>query len=147
MTMNQVADGPGGSIAADVEFLRKMAQSFPNILHKDNKTSKTAEQPADQYFEFPLGARFSAPSREVGLSMRDMVSCSLHEHGVAVVELGFEDEKSQFLLEVVKQMNFEPDSHSSTTGALVSKRSIPCMLGFLVLLQRLTACACIHSGT
>ncbi|KAK8000675.1 hypothetical protein PG990_013275 [Apiospora arundinis] len=117
MAMNNAAEGPGNSIAADVEFLRKMVQSFPNILHAE-KAKNAEQQPADQYFEFPLGARFTAPTHEVGLSMRDMVSCSLHEHGVAVVELGFEDEKSQFLLELVKQMNFEPDSHSSTTGAL-----------------------------
>lgn len=102
-----------------------MVQSFPNILHKDNTETAAPQQPADQYFEFPLGARFSAPTREAGLSMRDMVSCSLHEHGVAAIELGFEDEKSQFLLELVKQMNFEPDSHSSTTGALVSDSRLP----------------------
>ncbi|KAK6821253.1 hypothetical protein PG987_015653 [Apiospora arundinis] len=119
MAMNNAAEVPGNSIAADVKFLRKMVQSFPNILHTE-KAKNAEKQPADQYFEFPLGARFTAPTHEVGLSMRDMVSCSLHEHGVAVVELGFEDEKSQFLLELVKQMNFEPDSHSSTTGALLT---------------------------
>ncbi|KAK8061644.1 hypothetical protein PG994_008010 [Apiospora phragmitis] len=117
MTMDCAAEGPGSS--GDAEFLRKMVLSFPNILHQDKANlSEQQQQPADQYFEFPLGARFSAPTREVGLSMRDMVSCSLLEHGVAAIELGFEDEKSDFLVELVKQMNFEADSHSSTQGPL-----------------------------
>ncbi|KAK8043432.1 hypothetical protein PG993_005862 [Apiospora rasikravindrae] len=117
MTMDHSPGASEGGLG-EAEFFRKMVQSFPNILHKHNTKTLDQEQPPDQYFEFPLGARFSAPTRDVGLSMRDMVSCSLHQHGVAAIELGFEDEKSQFLLELVKQMNFEPDSHSSTQGAL-----------------------------
>ncbi|KAJ7344079.1 hypothetical protein DFH08DRAFT_781508 [Mycena albidolilacea] len=72
----------------------------------------------EKYFQLPLGTRFTAPSRELGLKMKEGFALALQENGVAVIELGFQDPKSDFMLELVEAMGCVPDTHSHTQGAL-----------------------------
>jgi hypothetical protein len=74
----------------------------------------------EKYFQLPLGTRFTVPSRDLGLKMKEGFALALQENGVAVIELGFQDPKSDFMLELVEAMGRVPDTHSHTQGALVS---------------------------
>lgn len=100
---------------ADHQWLQSLVKKIPLVL--DVPTPKTAEP--DQYFQLPLGTHFRAPSREMGWEMAKSFGHALREHGLAVIELGFEDPKSSFILEVIEAMGCSADSHSSTQGALV----------------------------
>lgn len=51
--------------------------------------------------------------------MKDAYALALREYGLIAIELGFDDPKSHFMLEVVEAMGCKPDTHSSTEGALV----------------------------
>ncbi|KAJ7754672.1 hypothetical protein DFH07DRAFT_723207, partial [Mycena maculata] len=69
-------------------------------------------------FQLPPGTRFTAPSREWGLEMKKSFTHALQDTGLVVVELGFADPKSHFMLELIEAMGYTPDTHSSTHGAL-----------------------------
>ncbi|KAF8169837.1 hypothetical protein K438DRAFT_1433412, partial [Mycena galopus ATCC 62051] len=69
-------------------------------------------------FQLPPVTRFTAPSRVLGLKIKEGVALALQENGVAVIELGFQDPKSEFMLELVEAMGCVPDIHSHTQGAL-----------------------------
>ncbi|KAJ7221789.1 hypothetical protein B0H12DRAFT_1193712 [Mycena haematopus] len=97
----------------DYQFLRDLVKSIPLVLHKPVLDVKE-----EKYFELPLGTLFKAPSRELGLQMKEAFALALREKGLAVIELGFDDPKSHFLLELVEAMGCVPDTHSSTQGAL-----------------------------
>jgi len=98
-------------IGVELEHLRNMLKSVPYIFEKPT-------QPEVGEFKFPLGTLFRAPSREIGLSMKDAYAYALREHGIAGIELGFEDPDSQFILDLVEAVGCTPDTHSSTQGAL-----------------------------
>lgn len=100
----------------DQQWLQSLVKKIPLVL--DVAPPKTADP--DQYFQLPLGTHFRAPSREIGWDMAKPFGHALREHGLAVIELGFEDPKSNFILEVIEAMGCSADSHSSTQGALVS---------------------------
>ena len=76
-------------------------------------------EPEPEEFRFPLATLFKAPDRGIGLAMKDTYAIALREHGIAGIELGFEDPNSQFMLDLVEAMGCEPDSHSGSQGALV----------------------------
>ena len=112
-TLNARPDGD--QIRQELKYLRSITRDIPYIL----------EQPTDskpKEFSFPLGTVFKAPSREIGLDMKRMYARGLREHGIAGIELGFEDPHSQFILELVEAMGCNPDTHSSTQGALVRRK-------------------------
>ncbi|KAI0485358.1 hypothetical protein GGR56DRAFT_617778 [Xylariaceae sp. FL0804] len=50
--------------------------------------------------------------------MRRSYAHALREHGLAVIELGFRDPDSDFIVQVVEAMGCEPDSHSGNHGPL-----------------------------
>ncbi|GFF23632.1 hypothetical protein IFM61606_08887 [Aspergillus udagawae] len=91
-------------------FLQNLVRKSPLFLHA---SKRKAEE-----FQFPLGTTFKAPSREIGLEMKDTFAQALREYGIIAVELGFSDPQSQFMLQVVEAMGCSPDTHSSTQGAL-----------------------------
>ncbi|KAJ6494294.1 hypothetical protein C8R45DRAFT_824738 [Mycena sanguinolenta] len=97
----------------DNEFMRNLVKSIPLVLHKP-----VLDVEEEQYFELPLGTRFAAPNRELGLQMKEAFSLALREKGVAIIELGFDDPKSDFMLELVEAMGCVADTHSSNQGAL-----------------------------
>jgi hypothetical protein len=97
--------------AQEFIFLQNQIRKSPLFLH--------ASKHKAEEFQFPLGTTFKAPSREIGLEMKDAFAQALREYGILAVELGFSDPKSQFMLEVVEAMGCSPDTHSSTQGALV----------------------------
>jgi hypothetical protein len=101
-------------LAPDYQFLRNLVKSIPLVLHRPVPETK------EKYFRLPLGTRFTAPSRELGLQMKHSFAHALLEKGLVVIELGFGDPKSHFMLELVEAMGCVPDMHSSTQGALVS---------------------------
>ena len=94
-----------------LNYLRKIASNNPFI------TEKGAPREASE-FEFPLGSAFKAPNPHVGLAMSKMYADALREYGICGIELGWSDPDSQFILDVVNKMGCQPDTHSSTQGAL-----------------------------
>ncbi|GFF95062.1 conserved hypothetical protein [Aspergillus lentulus] len=94
----------------EIAFLQNLVRKSPLFLHASRNKAEE--------FRFPLGTTFKAPSREIGLDMKDAFAQALKEYGIVAVELGFSDPKSQFMLEVVEAMGCSPDTHSSTQGAL-----------------------------
>lgn len=102
------------ALLPDYNFLRSLVKTNPLVL--DRPVPSTEEQ----YFQLPLGTLFAAPSRELGLQMKETFALALKEKGLVIIELGFEDPESQFMLELVEAMGCVPDTHSSTQGALVS---------------------------
>ncbi|KAJ7108146.1 hypothetical protein C8R44DRAFT_884912 [Mycena epipterygia] len=100
------------SLLPDYQFLRKLVKSIPLVLDRHVPES------VEKYFQLPLGTRFTAPSRQLGLQMKKSFAHALQEKGLVVIELGFDDPKSQFMLEIVEAMGCVPDTHSSTQGAL-----------------------------
>lgn len=94
-----------------LNYLRKIATANPFITEK-------GAPPEVSEFEFPLATLFKAPNREVGLAMTKMYAHALREHGICGIEMGWPDPDSQFMLDVVKRMGCNPDTHSSTQGAL-----------------------------
>ncbi|KAL1628556.1 hypothetical protein SLS56_005788 [Neofusicoccum ribis] len=97
----------------DYQYLRNLVKSIPIVL--DKPAPRLTEE---KYFQLPLGTRFKAPTRELGLDMNASFAHAIREHGLAVIELGFDDPKSHFMLELVEAMGCTPDTHSSTQGAL-----------------------------
>ncbi|MCJ1351199.1 MAG: hypothetical protein MMC33_001181 [Icmadophila ericetorum] len=95
----------------ELNYFRNIIEGFPFILKK-------IASPEASEFKFPLATLFTAPTREAGLSMTNNYAHALQEHGIAGIELGFEDPSSQFILDVIQAMGCTPDSHSSTQGAL-----------------------------
>ncbi|EAW08585.1 uncharacterized protein ACLA_033210 [Aspergillus clavatus NRRL 1] len=91
-------------------FLQNLVKTSPFFLHPS--------QPKAEEFNFPLGTTFKAPTREIGLDMKNTFAQALKEYGIIAIELGFDDSKSQFMLEIVEAMGCTPDTHSSTQGAL-----------------------------
>ncbi|KAI1851393.1 hypothetical protein JX265_000373 [Neoarthrinium moseri] len=87
--------------------------TFDPVVHQDVRTKSQ-----DEYFNFPAGSRFVAPSREMGLYLKKAFAHALKEYGVVSVELKFDDPKSHFMLELIQEMGFTPDTHSGTQGAL-----------------------------
>ncbi|KAJ6523992.1 hypothetical protein B0H19DRAFT_846788, partial [Mycena capillaripes] len=69
-------------------------------------------------FQLPPGTRFTAPTREWALGMKKSFALALQKTGLLVVELGFDDPTSHFMLELIEAMGYTPDTHSSTHGAL-----------------------------
>lgn len=98
------------------QWLESLVKKIPLLVDAKNPDTEDA----DQYFELPLGTHFRAPSREIGQEMADMFRHAIDEHGLAVIELGFDDTDSSFLLEAIEAMGCSADTHSSTQGALVS---------------------------
>ncbi|CAF9919914.1 hypothetical protein IMSHALPRED_004761 [Imshaugia aleurites] len=94
-----------------LSYLRKVATASPFISVK-------AAPPEASEFQFPLATRFKAPNREVGLSMASMYAQAIREHGICAIEMGWPDPDSQFMLDVISKMGCNPDTHSSTQGAL-----------------------------
>ncbi|KAF7341563.1 Taurine catabolism dioxygenase TauD/TfdA [Mycena sanguinolenta] len=101
------------TLASDYEFLRNLVKSIPLVLHKP-----VVNVEDERYFQLPLGTLFAAPTRELGLQMKETFAFALQEKGVAIIELGFDDPKSNFMLELVEAMGCVPDTHSSNQGAL-----------------------------
>lgn len=99
------------------QWLENFVKKVP-LLVNNVQIPKTGD--ADQYFELPLGTHFRAPSRDMGQEMAQLFKHAIDEHGLAVIELGFDDARSSFLLEVIEAMGCLADTHSSTQGALVS---------------------------
>ncbi|GME28992.1 hypothetical protein B0H12DRAFT_1193924, partial [Neofusicoccum parvum] len=97
------------------QYLRNLVKSIPIAL--DKPAPRLTEE---RYFQLPLGTRFKAPTRELGLDMNASFAHAIREHGLAVIELGFDDPKSHFMLELVEAMGCTPDTHSSTQGALLT---------------------------
>ncbi|KAJ6494302.1 hypothetical protein C8R45DRAFT_987888 [Mycena sanguinolenta] len=97
----------------DYQFLRHLVKSIPFVLHKP-----VVSVDDEKYFELPLGTLFTAPSRELGLQMKETFALALREKGLAIIELGFDDPKSDFMLQLVEAMGCMADTHSSTQGAL-----------------------------
>jgi hypothetical protein len=112
------ADITGGNVdhralPPDYQFLSNLVKTMPFVLNRP------VPQMEEKYFQLPLGTWFTAPTRELGLQMKDSFAHALQEKGLAVIELGFEDPKSHFMLDLVKAIGCVPDTHSSTQGALV----------------------------
>ncbi|SLM37563.1 Taurine catabolism dioxygenase TauD/TfdA [Lasallia pustulata] len=95
----------------ELNYLRKIVKDVPYIFEK-------ATKPEPREFVFPLATLFKAPTREIGLGMKGTYADALHEHGIAGIELGFEDPDSKFMLDLVDAIGCTPDTHSSTQGAL-----------------------------
>ena len=93
------------------DYLRRVAAASPYLLRPE-------VPPEDAEFSFPLATLFKAPTREVGLAMAGMYAQAIREYGIVAIELGWEDPESQFILDLVDQMGCQPDTHSSTQGAL-----------------------------
>ena len=96
----------------ELSYLRNIVKDVPYIFKKST-------QPEPKEFIFPLATLFKAPTREIGLDMKDTYTSALHEHGIAGIELGFKDPDSKFMLDLVDAIGCKPDTHSSTQGALV----------------------------
>ncbi|KAI1370849.1 hypothetical protein F4677DRAFT_451032 [Hypoxylon crocopeplum] len=99
-------------IPPDYSYLKALVKSTPVVL--DLPTPNKAEK----YFNLPLGTHFKAPSREMGLQMKNLFAHALREHGIVAIELGFDDGASQFTLQLIDALGCAPDTHSSTQGAL-----------------------------
>ena len=104
------------------KFLQNLVKSSPLFLEAPKKNVEE--------FQFPLGTTFRAPSRRMGLGMKNNFTNALREYGIVAIELGFEDPQSQFLLEIVEAMGGTPDTHSSTQGALVTLYLTPDFLAW-----------------
>ena len=96
----------------ELNYLRNIVKDVPYIF-------ENATKPEPKEFVFPLATLFKAPTREIGLDMKYTYADALHEHGIAGIELGFEDPDSKFMLDLVDAIGCTPDTHSSTQGALV----------------------------
>lgn len=94
-----------------LNYLRQMAAANPFMTEKGTP-------PEASEFDFPLGTLFKAPNREIGLAMATMYAHAIREHGICGIEMGWADPNSQFILDVVNKMGCNPDTHSSTQGAL-----------------------------
>lgn len=97
--------------AQQFNYLRKVVSDNPYVKEKG-----TPLEPSE--FEFPLATLYKVPTRDVGLAMSNMYARALQEYGICGIELGWSDPDSQFLLDLVHIMGCEPDTHSSTHGAL-----------------------------
>ncbi|KAH1488116.1 hypothetical protein LV164_001534 [Aspergillus fumigatus] len=104
-------------LGLDYSFPAQEFAFLQNLVKKSPLFFQASKRKAEE-FQFPLGTTFKAPSREIGLEMKDAFAQALREYGIIAVELGFSDPKSQFMLEVVEAMGCSPDTHSSTQGAL-----------------------------
>ncbi|KAJ7358416.1 hypothetical protein DFH08DRAFT_953563 [Mycena albidolilacea] len=102
------------ALLPDYNFLRSLVKTISLVL--DRPVSSTEKQ----YFQLPLRMLFTAPSRELGLQMKETFALALKEKGLVIIELGFEDPESLFMFELVEIMGYVPDTHSSTQGALLS---------------------------
>ncbi|KAJ9400726.1 hypothetical protein DTO282F9_2294 [Paecilomyces variotii] len=102
----------------ETNYLRSIVRSIPFIFEKPSAPAPAPATPQSAEFQFPLATLFKAPTRELGLSLKDAYLSALYEHGIVGIELGFEDPDSQFILDVVKTLGFEADTHSNTQGAL-----------------------------
>lgn len=100
----------------DYQWLQTLVRKNPLVLDVPHHH----EAEVDQYFQLPLGTHFRAPSSEMGIAMGEAVGHALRKHGLAVIDLGFEDPRSNFLLEIINSMGCSADTHSSTQGALVN---------------------------
>ena len=97
--------------AAELSNLRGLIDSVPFVSSGPNTQS-------EQEFRFPTGTLFNASSPHVGLEMTPAYARALRDHGIAAIELDFNDPDSQFILGVVDKMGCRADSHSATQGAL-----------------------------
>lgn len=88
-----------------------MAAANPFIFEK-------SAPPKPSEFKFPLATLFKAPNRDVGLANAGMYAHAIREYGICGIEMGWPDPDSQFMLDVVNKMGCNPDTHSSTQGAL-----------------------------
>jgi hypothetical protein len=126
----------------DYNFLHSLVKTIPLIL--DRPVPSTEEQ----YFQLPLGTLFAAPSRELGLQMKETSALALEGKGLVIIELGFENLESQFMLELVETMGYVPDTHSSTQGALVNLKGdlspfLPCLVVLLLPTSDCSSLICL----
>lgn len=111
MVANTPTFTDGNAPFQQLDYLRKVAAANPFITEK-------GAPPEASEFEFPLATIFKAPNREVGLSMAAMYAHAVREYGICAIEMAWPDPDSQFILDVINTMGCNPDTHSSTQGAL-----------------------------
>ncbi|EED22584.1 conserved hypothetical protein [Talaromyces stipitatus ATCC 10500] len=112
-----VASLESGDSGLDTSFPLQEFTFLQNLIKNTPLFLQPSKRKVDE-FQFPLGTTFKASSREIGLEMKDAFAQALREYGIIAIELGFDDPKSHFMLEVVEAMGCTPDTHSSTEGAL-----------------------------